>query len=136
MQDMISVDRLEAGVVEHWAGMAQKGLHKPGLADRMRFIRLVFGYDNQRHWAEHLGVSFQSWNNYEKGEDEDRRPEIDAAIKICQKTGVTLDYIYLGDKDGLTARMMAEITKVEENAEREHKSDRHSSKPRGRSALS
>ena len=44
------------------------------------------------------GASPQAWNNYVHG----ARPlPIDAAISLCNRFGLTLDWIYRGDPSGL-----------------------------------
>lgn len=58
---------------------------------------------NQSGFAALVELSQPALNNYLKGI---RRPEIDVAIRIASKTGVTLDWIYLGDRSGLPARML------------------------------
>ncbi|WP_420798718.1 helix-turn-helix domain-containing protein [Nitratireductor pacificus] len=59
--------------------------------------------DNQSQFAQRIGVSQPALNNYLKGL---RRPDLDVAINIQARTGVTLDWIYLGDRSGLPARLL------------------------------
>ena len=40
-----------------------------------------------------MEIGLQSWNNYERGHS---RIELDAALRIARKTGVLIDWIYLG----------------------------------------
>lgn len=58
---------------------------------------------NQTSFANLVGISQPALNNYIKAL---RRPEIDVAIMIQSKTGVTLDWIYLGNRSGLPARLL------------------------------
>ena len=58
---------------------------------------------NQASFAALIGVSQPALNNYLKAL---RRPDIDVAINIQSKTGATLDWIYLGDRSGLPARLL------------------------------
>jgi transcriptional regulator with XRE-family HTH domain len=58
---------------------------------------------NQAGFAGMIELSQPALNNYLKGI---RRPELDVAIRIASKTGVTLDWLYLGDRSGLPARML------------------------------
>ncbi|MDR7035238.1 helix-turn-helix transcriptional regulator [Mesorhizobium sp. BE184] len=58
---------------------------------------------NQASFASLIELSQPALNNYLKGI---RRPELDVAIRIASKTGVTLDWLYLGDRAGLPARML------------------------------
>lgn len=60
----------------------------------------------QVEFASLIGVTQPALNNYLKGL---RRPDIDVAISIQTRTGVTLDWIYLGDRSGLPVRLAAEL---------------------------
>jgi transcriptional regulator with XRE-family HTH domain len=62
------------------------------MADRLRRTREAFGL-NQASWCRLVGIEVQAWNNYESGL---RRISVDQAIKVCQATGVTTDWIYRG----------------------------------------
>lgn len=57
---------------------------------------------NQVSFARLVGISQPALNNYLKGL---RRPDLDVAISIQVKTGVTLDWLYLGDRSGLPVRV-------------------------------
>lgn len=61
---------------------------------------------SQSAFAAYVAVSQPAMNNYERGL---RRPELDVATRIVQKTGVTLDWIYLGERAGLPARLLAAL---------------------------
>lgn len=58
---------------------------------------------NQSAFAELVGITQPALSNYVKGL---RRPQLDEAIKIAAKTGVTLDWLYLGDRSGLPGRLL------------------------------
>lgn len=58
---------------------------------------------NQAGFAALVGISQPALNNYLKGL---RRPELDVAIQIQAKTGITLDWLYLGIRSGLPARLL------------------------------
>lgn len=62
------------------------------MADRLRRTREAFGL-KQAAWCRLVGIEPQAWNNYERGI---RRISIDEAIKVCQATGVSMDWIYRG----------------------------------------
>ncbi len=69
------------------------------IGDRLRSLRIVLGYEkNQNGFAERMGMTPQSWNNYETGK---RRPELDKAMLIRKNSGATLDWIYEGSLAGL-----------------------------------
>lgn len=61
---------------------------------------------NQSAFAELVGITQPAMSNYMKGL---RRPQLDEAIKIAARTGVTLDWIYLGDRSGLPARLLESL---------------------------
>lgn len=64
-----------------------------------------------RHWqaesaaefCRKAGISTSAWNNYETG---DRRINVDTAILLCERFGVTLDWIYRGRIAGLPHELM------------------------------
>lgn len=58
---------------------------------------------NQSGFAELVGITQPAMSNYLKGY---RRPQLDEAIRIASRTGVTLDWIYLGDRSGLSQRLL------------------------------
>lgn len=56
------------------------------------------------------GISPQTWNNAETG---DNRISVDEAIKLCRVTGVTLDWIYRGNRTLLPSIVAEEIARRE-----------------------
>lgn len=82
--------------------MADGGRSNADIARRISVLMKALGH-NQTGFALLLGISQPALNNYLKGL---RRPDIDVAITIAQKTSVTLDWIYLGDRSGLPARLL------------------------------
>lgn len=58
---------------------------------------------NQTSFANLVGISQPALNNYLKAI---RRPDLDVAIQIQMRTGVTLDWLYLGDRSGLSSRLL------------------------------
>ena len=63
------------------------------IADRLKRTREAMGFYNQAEWCRLVGIDTNAWNNYEKARN---RISIDQAIKVCQATGVTTDWIYRG----------------------------------------
>jgi transcriptional regulator with XRE-family HTH domain len=82
--------------------MADGGRSNPDIAMRLSALMEALGR-NQAAFANLIGISQSALNNYLKGI---RRPEIDVAINIQTKTGVTLDWLYLGDRSGLPSKML------------------------------
>lgn len=84
---------------------------------RLQLIRVAFGIVqghtremSQAEIARLSGVGRQAWNNAETG---DNRLGLDNAMKICVRTGVSLDYIYFGNPSGLPHALAVEIEKLE-----------------------
>lgn len=71
----------------------------PEIAERLRQIREHFSDLNQKEWAEKHGFNVTQYNNWEKGV---RRIPVEAADKLCDTYGLTLDFIYRGRRDGLS----------------------------------
>jgi len=57
----------------------------------------------QAGFARMVGITQPALSNYLRGL---RRPDLDVAIQIQIKTGVTLDWLYLGDRSGLPTRLL------------------------------
>lgn len=85
--------------------MADGGRSNEDIAMRIIALRTALGM-NQSAFAALIELSQPAVNNYERAL---RRPDLDTGIKIQMKTGVTLDWIYLGDRSGLPARLLALI---------------------------
>lgn len=62
------------------------------VAARLRVTRVALKL-TQAALCRNTGISTAAWNNYETG---DSRIGLDAAIKLCDATGVTLDWLYRG----------------------------------------
>jgi len=70
----------------------------------MRLVALMDALQlNQTAFALRVGITQPALNNYVKAL---RRPDLDVAINIAARTGVTLDWIYLGDRSGLPSRLL------------------------------
>ncbi len=78
---------------------------------RMRRLRLAFGYENQRHWISWLGPEFtyQGWNNYEN----DRSKPNEQRVRLLRvRTGVTGDWIHYGDEAALPHGLQQRLESV------------------------
>ncbi len=85
--------------------MTDGGRSTTDIARRLVALRTAMGH-NQSSFAALVDVSQPAMNNYEKAI---RRPELDVAVKILQRTGVTLDWLYLGNRSGLPAHLLAQL---------------------------
>jgi transcriptional regulator with XRE-family HTH domain len=78
------------------------------IGQRLRAIRAAVsvlkgdGVISQTEFAESIGIGPSAYNQFETGA---RRITVDASIALRDKYQVTLDYIYLGDMDGLSYRL-------------------------------
>lgn len=94
--------------------MADGGRSNEHIAARLRALMATLDL-NQAGFANLIGISQPALNNYLKGI---RRPDLDVAISIQIKTGVTLDWLYLGDRSGLPAKLLAELPDLSGLSER------------------
>lgn len=61
-------------------------------------------------FARLIGVSPQVLNNCEHGRN---RPSVELAYRIASATGVTMDWIFFGRRDGISAKMAAALAERE-----------------------
>ena len=73
----------------------------PEIGARLRKVREAFSDLAQNAWAERHGFGTSQWNNWENGV---RRISVDEAERLCDLYGLSLDYIYLGRRDGLSEK--------------------------------
>ena len=66
-------------------------------------------------FAALVNVSQPAISNYLSGL---RRPDLDVGIAIQVKTGATLDWLYLGDRSGLPARLLGSLPDLSAPAEK------------------
>lgn len=71
----------------------------PDIGHRLANIRRGFSDMTQTEWAKRHNFAVTQYNNWEKGA---RRIPVEAAEKLCEVYGVTLDFIYRGRRDGLS----------------------------------
>jgi transcriptional regulator with XRE-family HTH domain len=98
--------------------MADGGKSPADIGRRIAALRLALD-KNQSAFAALVGLTQPALNNYERGL---RRPELDKAMLIVARTGVTLDWLYLGERSGLPQRLLeliAAFDQSEPQAERQ-----------------
>lgn len=85
------------------------------VAESLMNLRQARG-SSQRDFAEHLGISFQQYQKYEKARD---RISLERAIVLCSKLGVSLD-VFLdgihGDVMGFAEQEQAAFGSTPKNA--------------------
>ena len=75
------------------------------LVARLILLREVLGYKGrgkQTQFAAWVGIPATTWNNYECGQTRIRDANL---YKLKRKTGVTSDWVYFGDPEGLPLKI-------------------------------
>jgi transcriptional regulator with XRE-family HTH domain len=86
--------------------------HRKAVGRRLKALRTALGYENnQRGFVGLVGLTQPAWSNYEAG---DRLPNLDAANRIAEATGVTLDWIYRGNVSGLPHHIAVKLADLAE----------------------
>lgn len=76
---------------------------------RLKQIRVLLEFEGQQQMADFLDVSFNRYNNVERGSPLSH----DLAVRICQKVpGMTLDWLYFGKTDGLPLGLAKRLGEV------------------------
>lgn len=94
--------------------MTDGGKSTEDIAKRLLALSKALGH-NQTSFAQLVEVTQPAMNNYQKGI---RRPDLDVGIRIQLRTGVTLDWLYLGDRSGLPARLLAILPDLSDRAQK------------------
>lgn len=73
---------------------------------RLRHLRRALFDESGPVFARRLGVSYERWNNYERGLPLSR----DVAIRLCERIpGMSLDYLFFGTMNGLSGRIIEQL---------------------------
>jgi len=84
-------------------------LDNAAIARRLRILRHHIagsGHGSRAAFAAQTGIEYKRWNNFERAFPMPR----DMAIHLVKTIhGLTLDWIYLGRKDGLPMRLQREL---------------------------
>jgi len=67
-------------------------------ARRLKLSRAALGIEDQRDFGEGAGLEQSLYNRFETGK---RLLTLQAALKLCEVYGLTLDWLYRGDPSGL-----------------------------------
>jgi transcriptional regulator with XRE-family HTH domain len=95
---------------------------KEAVARRMRLTRMALGL-TQAEICRQTGIEQQVWNNSESADRPHRtgtnRLSVEAAVKLYRtyQKHIDFNWIYLGDKSGLSAEMATRIAKIERQLE-------------------
>lgn len=78
---------------------------------RLRRLREALGFSTAKEFAQFLDIDHTAWNHFERG----RRAPLPAdAVKVCAKTGVSLDWIYRGMEHTLPLHIVQKLHEVPE----------------------
>jgi transcriptional regulator with XRE-family HTH domain len=75
------------------------------ISNRLRVLRHCLGMSS-KEFAEAADVSPKSYSQWESG---DFRLSIDGAIKLNARYGISLDYLFLGNLDGVPHKLAQEL---------------------------
>ena len=81
------------------------GMSKAAIGKRLQLTREVLGF-NQADFADRCGIARNTYNQYEMGVN---RPPVEAALKLRELFGLTLDWIYAGDSSALKYELADKI---------------------------
>lgn len=79
------------------------------LGNRLEQTRRALGFPTQKEFCDALKIDKSDWNHFETGT---RRITLPLSIKIKQKFGVTLDWIYCADPSGLPMRIAEKLNRL------------------------
>ncbi len=68
------------------------------IGERLELVRAAVG-KNQKVFANAAGVACSTYSQYKTGTSS---PALEEAHKLCDRWGITLDWIYRGDARGLS----------------------------------
>jgi transcriptional regulator with XRE-family HTH domain len=77
---------------------------------RLKALRLALGFHQARAFCTFIGAHEPNWNMFERGH---RRISLDEAVKVVIKTGVSLDWIYLGREHTLPLHIAEKLRQVD-----------------------
>lgn len=78
----------------------------PNIGQRLEATRKAFSDLSQKAWAEKHGFNHTQYNNWETGS---RRIPVEAAEKLCELYGLTLDFVYRGKRNGLPENLLKSL---------------------------
>jgi hypothetical protein len=80
------------------------------IALRLRQLRLAMGFTQKRAWVNFIGAHEPNWHTYESG---GRRIPLDEALKLCDRTGASLDWIYRGLDHSMPMHLVEKLRQVD-----------------------
>ena len=96
----------EASKVAHLLQSEREVLRsKRSIGERLELVRNILG-KSQDAFATAAGIARNTYSQYKTGTN---TPNLDEAHKLCDRWGLTLDWIYRGDTRGLSPDLSAAI---------------------------
>lgn len=80
---------------------------------RLKMARLALGYASASLAAAGIGVDENTYTMWERGE---RYPNAVNLLKIKRRLGVTVDFLYFGDRQGLSTDLVRLLNAAERNS--------------------
>jgi transcriptional regulator with XRE-family HTH domain len=80
------------------------------VAFRLRRLREALGFETTREFAAYLGIHEQTWYHVERGR---RVPTVHDAIRVADRTGASLDWIYRGLEYSLPVHLAEKLRQVD-----------------------
>jgi hypothetical protein len=79
------------------------------IAERLEKIQALMGFATKREFCAHFNIQETRASNWFSGRV---RISLDIAIRICEESGLTLDYLYHGKTAGLPLERVRELNKI------------------------
>lgn len=79
---------------------------------RLRLTRAALRYADQKSFGEAAGLQQSHYTRFENGS---RLLTLAAAMVLCERFDLTLDWLYRGDPSGLPYRLASEINSLRKN---------------------
>lgn len=77
---------------------------------RLEALRIACEKGTQEQFASQIGVSKNRYNNWAVGVG---AIPVAQAIRVCEETGASLDYIYRGERGSLPSKLSASVKEAE-----------------------
>lgn len=85
--------------------LEEQGDSREAVAARLARVREIIGYDKQT-FAERAGMSPQAYGAFENGS---RDLSLEAAKKLRKAYGLSLEFLYFGNKDDLPHKIATQL---------------------------
>lgn len=77
------------------------------VGNRLRSARLALGWTSQKDFAEACDIGVTAYNNWENGR---QLPKPSQLVKVCERFGLTMDFVYRGKLDALPMNLSKDIS--------------------------